>query len=439
MTQIDILKASLKELSDSMLLLELTPVDLVDFYLNRIGDESHDLNIMLQVDHAGAYNAAEEAAINFSRGNPRGPLDGIPVVVKDNIDVAGLPTTCGLGLSRKADKDAEVVARLRKAGAVILGKTNMDEGALAALSDNPHHGRVEHPFFPGFTPGGSSGGSAAAVTRGLCCAALGTDTLGSVRLPASYCGLVGFKPSFGRVPVAGVTALGKDFDCTGTITRKTADSRLLAQCLMDRPLMTNQQSNIRPRWGTLANIDSKILTPVVEKSFRNALEILQAWYPAKNELILENWDPGKTRRAALLLIEREAALRWASDRHRFPHAFSKNLQSMLDYGMKAGSEVIRMARQKIKSTSDSLLQALENIELIVTPTTPQSAFEFDAELPKNQADFTSLANFSGCPAISISCPVPEGSLPVGLQLISRPGSDNWLLETASNIEQMLIK
>ncbi len=165
MTQIDILKASLKELSDSMLLLELTPVDLVDFYLNRIGDESHDLNIMLQVDHAGAYKAAEEAAINFSRGNPKGPLDGIPVVVKDNIDVAGLPTTCGLGLTRNADKDAEVVARLRKAGAVILGKTNMDEGALTALSDNPHHGRVEHPFFPGFTPGGSSGGSAAAVTR----------------------------------------------------------------------------------------------------------------------------------------------------------------------------------------------------------------------------------------------------------------------------------
>src|SRR5262249_20509827 len=176
----------------------LDPRDLTRAYVERAGGAGQSLNCYLTLCGERAAAEAAQAAVRAARKQRLGALDGIPIAVKDNIDVAGVPTTNGIGGTHlPAAADAEGIRRLRAVGAVILGKLNMHEGALGAVNDNPHHGRTTNPFRDGYTPGGSSGGSGAAVAAGLCAAALGTDTGGSVRIPAAYCGVVGLKPSYG--------------------------------------------------------------------------------------------------------------------------------------------------------------------------------------------------------------------------------------------------
>jgi aspartyl-tRNA(Asn)/glutamyl-tRNA(Gln) amidotransferase subunit A len=201
----DVAFLPITELSRRIEACELDPRHLLNVYLERATGVGRALNCYLALCQESAQAEAEHAAARARRNARLGPLDGIPIAIKDNIDVAGVPTSNGFGGPHPAaSADAEVVRRLRAQGAVILGKLNMQEGALGAVNDNPHHGRTSNPFRDGYTPGGSSGGSAAAVAAGLCAAALGTDTGGSVRIPAAYCGQVGLKPSYGRVSARGV-------------------------------------------------------------------------------------------------------------------------------------------------------------------------------------------------------------------------------------------
>jgi len=184
-------------------------------------------------------------------------VSGFRLAVKDNIDVAGLPTTAGLQAwrNRIAQQDAAVVARLRKAGAIIVGKTLMDEAAFGALGDNPWYGRVHNPARRGYTAGGSSAGSAAAVAAGQADVALGTDTLGSVRIPASYCGVVGYVPSAGRIEMAGVTPLAPSFDRVGLFTRTVPEMLRFAGMLFDagQDLQAGRTRSISDEidWGAL--------------------------------------------------------------------------------------------------------------------------------------------------------------------------------------------
>ncbi|MGB8436452.1 MAG: amidase, partial [Burkholderiales bacterium] len=195
--------------------------DLVASRLRDIEAMNPRLNAFVCIDAAGAQAAARSSDERWHRGASWGPLDGIPLAVKDNIDVAGLPAAAGIGAfkARIAQRDATCIARLRERGAVFLGKTLMDEAALGALGDNSVFGRCHNPRALDHTAGGSSSGSAAAVAAGLCIAALGTDTLGSVRIPASYCGIVGFVPSTGRVDSTGVLPLAPSLDRIGVLAR----------------------------------------------------------------------------------------------------------------------------------------------------------------------------------------------------------------------------
>ena len=432
MTADEVCSASLSDLVTELDGSTLGAVELLDHYLDRIAERNDTVNALIQIDDAAARRSARASEQRRAAQQPLGELDGIPIVVKDNIDVAGLPTTNGLGMSRVARVDADVVKHMRAVGIIVLGKANMDEGALSALSDNPHHGRIQHPQLPGLTPGGSSGGSAAALASGFCAAAIGTDTLGSVRLPAAYCGLVGFKPTHGAASNHGIVTLGHSLDCPGPITRSVADSRLLMDCLV-HGIQTTAIS-ARPRWCTLENIHWPSLTPDVMAAYTSVLDQLQQWQPAEAPLTLPDWEPAVARRSALLLIENEAAIRWASDRRTEPQAFSSTLHAMLDYGYNASEARLNEARARISAAGKALRHALAKVDLIALPTTPQSAPRFDAAIPTSQADFTALANFAGCPSISIPCSVAQGASPIGLQLISRRGSDAWLLAVGELIE-----
>ena len=195
------------------------------------------LNAFIHVAGDFASEQARESDRRRAPGNPRSSLDGVPIAIKDNIDVVGLPTTNGLATRWMPSADAPVIRRFRDAGMVILGKLNMHEGALGATTDNRHYGRCVHPALPGFTPGGSSGGSAAAVAAGLCPVALGTDTMGSVRIPAAYCGIVGFKPSQTYWPVIGVMPLAFGLDTIGPLARSVEDIAVLLGERLAKPAL----------------------------------------------------------------------------------------------------------------------------------------------------------------------------------------------------------
>ena len=236
-SQTDPAHLSVAELSAAFEAQQLDALSVTRSVLARIEALNPALNAYLTVCGDTALAEAAEASARAAAGQRRGVLDGVPIALKDNIDLAGLPTSNGFAQSEKLPpwrlpkEDAELVRRLRAAGAVILGKLNMHEGALGATSDNPHFGAAINPHRPGYTPGGSSGGSGAAVAAGLCAASLGSDTGGSIRIPASYCGVVGFKPSFGLVSTRGVVPLSWRLDHVGPLTRTVADARIVFDAL----------------------------------------------------------------------------------------------------------------------------------------------------------------------------------------------------------------
>ncbi|MCH8333437.1 amidase, partial [Candidatus Sumerlaeota bacterium] len=204
-------------------------VEFTEAYLERIEKYNARLNAYLKVFTEEALAEAAKADKEIEEGTVRGPLHGVPIALKDIIDIAGHVTTAGgiLLPDAPAEQDAEVTRRLRAAGAVLIGKLNLHEYAWGGTTDNPHYGRCYNPWKEGYSPGGSSGGSGAAVAADLCAAALGTDTLGSIRIPSSYCGTVGFKPTYGLVSTRGVYPLSWALDSVGPLARSVEDAAIV--------------------------------------------------------------------------------------------------------------------------------------------------------------------------------------------------------------------
>ena len=337
------------------------------------------------------------------------------LAVKDNIDVAGLPTTAGLQAwrDRIAQRDAPVVSALKKHGAVVTGKTLMDEAAFGALGDNPWYGRVHNPARHGYTCGGSSAGSAAAVASGEADLALGTDTLGSVRIPASYCGVVGYVPSAGRIDMTGVTPLAPSFDRVGLLTRSVGEMAGFAAMLFD----------LKPSGG-MPTIG--VFTP--DEHSAQAAERLWRAGCALGPIDALDW--GALRRAMLLQIEVEAAPLLLP----LP-SLSASLRDALEFGRNAAPEKLARARDLMDAARQQITDCLKQHDLLLLPSTPQSAFPFDAPLPADQADYATLSSLLGLPAISVPAPVAPGELPIGVQLLASRGKDASLLTTAAMLAQ----
>ena len=423
------------ELSAAIAAGQLDPVALTRLMLERIR-LNPELNAFVAVCGEAALAEAEAAAERARAGRRRGPLDGIPVAVKDNIDVAGIATSNGFGGPpwRVPAEDAEVVRRLRAAGAVILGKLNMHEGALGATTDNPHFGPATNPHRPGHTPGGSSGGSGAAVAAGLCVAALGTDTGGSVRIPAAYCGVVGFKPSFGLVSTRGVVPLSWRLDHVGPLTRSVADARLVFEtlqgfdpsCAESRPASADRDPTREIaglRLGVLADFADEPVEPVVAAGFAEALAVLQRLGCATRSVRLAEYDRVRARRALLLQVEADAAVIHGELYRREPERFSTPMRAYLDYGGRALATQLVRAGRLIEEAALALRGAFAEVDAIVSPTTPQAAFAFNGPVPDNQNAFCVLANFAGAPAVSVPMRQTEDGLPLGLQIIAAPDRD----------------
>ncbi|MBL8327905.1 MAG: amidase [Rubrivivax sp.] len=430
------LEADATAQADALARSDIRSEALTQALLQRIAATQARYNAFLHVDAQGALAAARASDARRAAGRTASALDGVSLAVKDNIDVAGMPTTAGMATrrGRLATEDAFVVQRLRAAGLVILGKLNMHEAALGATNDNPHFGRCEHPQHQGFTPGGSSGGSACAVAAGLCALALGTDTMGSVRLPASYCGVLGLKGSYGVVSTRGSVACGYGLDHIGPLTRSLRDLRalwpLMAQhdgrCA-DARRVTAHPPIAEPRW--LAPLDLRVLgvDESASHAFGNALQTLQARGDTVQRVDLATYDFGRARRAGLLVVEADLLVEHAADWQGRRADFSPELERFMGRAERQPAAAYAAALRTLAQARVEVERWWSMGDVMLLPTTPQTAFAFGRPVPANQADLTSIANMAGVPAISLPLPVPAGALPIGLQAIAPEGHEATLL------------
>jgi aspartyl-tRNA(Asn)/glutamyl-tRNA(Gln) amidotransferase subunit A len=412
---------------------------LTQAYLDAATQANARLHGFVVMDAAGAAAQARESDSRRAQGKTIGRLDGVPIAIKDNIDVAGLPTQAGLpGARAPAARDAAVVERLRGAGAAILGKTGMDEGP-GADGRNPHFGDVQNPWRFGFSPGGSSAGSAVAVAAGLCAAAIGTDTLGSVRIPASYCGVYGFKPTSGEISLRGVAPAARRLDCVGLIARGVDGLGVLYHLLAgyDATDPRSRRRRVEPelpdwepgklRVGVLGDLRAWGTTDGVADVFARALDALTHELPNRRNVDFADFSIPAARRAGLFLVEAEMLGAYPAD---VLAAASPRLQKMLDYARGKSAADFAAADRVVDAAVLKTRRLFADIDVLVTPTTPQTAFAHGTAAPVDQADFTAFANLSGCPALSLPMGPTADGLPAGLQLMGPPGSDLRLLELA---------
>jgi len=459
------------ELTDAYRRGDLTPTAVAEAYLARIDALDGRVGAYLTVVRDQALAAARESELRWRAGAPLGPLDGAPVALKDVLCTRGVRTTCGSKMleSFVPPYDATVVERLRAAGAVILGKTNMDEFAMGSSTEHSAFHPTRNPWDLARVPGGSSGGSAAAVAGGLAAGGLGSDTGGSIRQPAAFCGVVGMKPTYGRVSRYGLVALASSLDQIGPFAQDVWDAALLLGAVAghDRRDATSIQAPVPEYVAELSKgvagltlglpdeyfIDG--MDPDVERAVRAAIEVLKelgarlervslpttkhslaAYYlilPAEASSNLARYDGVKfgLRVPGRDLVEMESRTRAAG----FGAEVKRRIM-LGTYALSAGYyDAYYGKAQSVRTlVRREFAAAFARVDLIVAPTTPNVAFkhgEKEDPLSMYLNDvFTIPGNLAGIPGISVPCGFSVTGLPIGLQLLGRPLDEPRLLRAA---------
>jgi len=396
-----------------------TPDAVLEVYLQRVRRLNPTIRAFVDLDVAGARMAAKASAHRWVSGMPLSPLDGCVIGVKANIAVKGLPWTAGIGAFRDriADRDAACVTRLRRAGAIILGTLNMEEGALGAITDNPWFGRTDNPWRAGFTAGGSSGGSGAAVAAGLCAAALGTDTMGSVRIPSAYCGVFGLKPRYGSVPEEGVTPLSTSLDHVGVHARSAQDCALVLDVIGDPDPAAPS--------ATMAVLDVTTCATLSDdtRAAFDALVVRAKCAGLVEGVVALDMDLGRLRRRGLLISEVEGMAVFGDTMEQRPDGFSHAFTDLLKWGAAQPSGKVAEARGEIATGRAQVERLLGDRIGLLCPTTGAPAFAFGDPIPADQADITCLANLAGLPAVAFPIGLSKEGLPLSAQIIGRRSVD----------------
>ncbi len=392
---------------------------------------------------------ASERSGSARRVEPGG-LHGVAVAVKANIAVRGAAWSAGIGARSRliSTDDAPVVRALRMAGADIAAMVNMAEAALGATTNNAFFGIGRNPHDLTRTCGGSSGGSGAVVGGGLVSLALGTDTMGSVRVPAAYCGCVGFKPSNGLLPNTGVVPLSTLLDCVGPLAANVSIA-IAALRVMASPTLAgpwSAPSTHRFRWDRPAGLPERLIVPTevlthdlepeVEEAFERVIDALRHSGVEIVERPL-GIDLARLRRRGLVLCEAEGAAVHADLLAADPEGFSAHVRSMFSFGGAKTATELAGILQELLDIGAAIGDLLLDADGFLTPTTPQVAFAAEGPVPADQADFTAFANVAGLPAMSLPAPRKTGQMPVGIQLVGRRLADDHLAAHALAIESML--
>jgi len=426
-----------------------TAAELLEDCLAALARENPALGAWTFVDAAGAREAASAADRRRAAGAALGPLDGLPTGIKANLAVRGWPHTAGLRFraAEFASDDAFAVARLRAAGAVLVGATNMDEGALGAEGMNPWYGTTQNPHRSGYSSGGSSSGSAAAIAARHCSVALGSDTIGSVRIPAAFCGTSALKPSSGLVSIGGAIPVHPRFDHIGPIVPSATDLEpVLAaiagydrSCAVSFPVMLTapRDGTLPPTLGYAVGLNDLAVSEAVVTAYNRGIAALRALGAQLVPVDLRRWDLARVRRAILALCELEM---WRVHRRRVlerPEDFSDGLRAFIRYGGKLSAEDVAAAERRIAVFAVEWSMATQAFDAVVMPTVACTSFPHGERHPHNTADLTAIATAVGAPAASVPLPVAAGTLPIGLQIVGRPAGDRRVCQLAVAIEREL--
>ncbi|WP_204042930.1 amidase [Acrocarpospora phusangensis] len=420
------------ELGREMSAGRLSAAELVDQALDSIDSLDAPINAFVTVDAEGARLAARQADAERAAGVDRGPLHGIPVAVKDIIDTAGMATRMGSAhfADHIPDRDATCVRLLREAGAVIVGKTTTHEFAYGPTGDVSHNGPSRNPYDTALMTGGSSGGSAAAVAAGMVPLAVGTDTGGSVRIPAALCGVFGFKPAYGAIPIDGVFPLASSLDHVGVLAGTAEDCGVAYRVLAGQaPPGAAEETPVRVAWLVT---DSAVVDPAVAALVRGR-------FPDSEEIAL----PGVAElfRTYATIQGSEAYAVHADRVARSPHLFNPEVLDRLRHGEIPGWRYVRAvaARESFRRQASALLDrydllALPTVAVLAPPIGAREADIAGARVPVRDSllTLTSLWNLAGLPALSVPAGV-VGGLPVGAQLVCAPGREELLLAYADRL------
>lgn len=437
----------LAEVSKAVQKKEVSPVELTRACLERIERLNPILSTFITVTDNSAMEEARKAEAEITRGEWKGPLHGIPLAVKDLVETAGVRTTAASAVLKDnmPAADAEVIRRLKAAGAILLGKLNMHEFAYGGSGIISHFGIARNPWNTAHITGGSSSGSAAAVAAGLCYGAIGTDTAGSIRLPAAYCGITGMKPTYGLVSARGVIPLSRSMDHVGPMTRTVADAALMLQAIAHYDAQDINCQKFPPVYYPSA-IEEPVssLRLAVARDFWDAVDVETSAAVDAAVAELDKLTAGVQETALSTEADRTvvAAEAYAYQQKLLPQNESKydpetlkRVRAGADYTVTqyidAHSELLRQRRQ--------ILQKFEKLDLILTPTTPSlpaTIAELQAEPDQLRAKElimlrnTRPFNVYGLPAISVTCGFSKSGLPIGLQITGAPGADGMVMALA---------
>ncbi len=427
---------------------ETTSTQLTEECLATIERLNPTLNAFITVCAEEALAAARDADRDIAAGRYRGLLHGIPISLKDLIDQAGLPTTAGsrVRAAHRATADAPVAARLRDAGAILVGKTNLHEFAFGTTTEDSGWGPAHHPLDPSRSPGGSSGGSAIAIRTGMSFGTVGTDTGGSIRIPAAACGIVGLKPGWNEVPADGVVPLSRQLDHVGPLARSVTDAWILYDALRGEARQTASTIEARPlngmRLGLLGGYFLDRLDADVETALVSAVERLKSAGATVSKLQI----PHATEIAPIYLhlVLADAAAYHASTLERRPGDYTEAVRLRLEMGRYILAEDYVRALTGRAIVRDEVTAALADVDALVLPALGIPAPPIGAAtMPVRGGEeavrsvmlrCTQPFNLTGHPAISIPCGHTPAGLPVGLQIVGPQGRTHDLLQVARAAE-----
>jgi aspartyl-tRNA(Asn)/glutamyl-tRNA(Gln) amidotransferase subunit A len=421
----------------------ISPVEIARLTVEEIEVLNPKLNAFITVTVESALESARRAESELRAGKDRGVLHGIPVALKDLVETAGIRTTAGSRIlaNNIPNRDAEVVRRLKEAGAVIVGKTNMLEFGYGP--PHPDFGSTRNPWDTSRTASGSSGGSAAATAAGLCYAAVGTDSTGSIRIPAAYCGVAGLKPTSGLVSLKGIIPLTWSLDTVGPMARTSEDAGLLLGILAEGqpPLKPIPLKGLR-----LGVLTEQINVPGMQSDVVDAFDRACTCL-SKEGAIIEHVSIPELNvidGAIMSIIAPEASLvhyQWIKER---PGDYAPLTRQQIELGFAIPSVVYLRMQQFRHHLAVRFMEILRQTDAILSPTAPWVATKEDSCFVSVGADFDQLEvgldrqatpyNLVGMPALSIPCGTNSEGLPIGLQIATRPGSDSLALSIGAAFE-----
>jgi aspartyl-tRNA(Asn)/glutamyl-tRNA(Gln) amidotransferase subunit A len=440
---------------------KISPVELTHACLDRIEKLNPSLNAFITVTAESALASARSAEAEIGRDGWKGPLHGIPIALKDLLDTAGVPTTAGSALfkERIPQQDAEVVRRLKAAGAVLLGKLNMHEFAYGGSSAFSHFGPVHNPWNLAYSPGGSSGGSAAAVAAQLCYAALGSDTGGSIREPAAYCGIVGLKPTYGRVSTSGAIPLSWSLDHLGPMTRTVSDAALLLQVIAGYDPHDSGSTDVPVpdyaagidgataalRLGIPRNYFYENLHPDIQAAVQAALDVLKKLTRTQRDVppLAADASYASVMDPYVAILTAEAYEFHKDSVAKSPELYQAATLKRIRAGADVTLSTYMQSRRRLDQARHAAARFFADVDLLITPTAAVPPFALSElgdpgtarPLELRMLHNTRPLNLLGLPAISVPCGFTAAHLPIGVQITGPPGGEAMVLRLARAYER----